>query len=604
MKQSWFHRLLRGFAGVLVLGSILCVFSGCGSTRVTKETDEVTVGIDVAKYQGTIDWQQLPENGVQFAMVRIGYRTLRDGVIEEDSNGRYNLQEAGKAGIPVGVYFFSTAISEAEAQEEAQWVANLISQYPITYPVVYDCEGFRDQESRQYGMSSEERTNVALAFLKTIKKLGYEGMFYGSKNELEMFWEMERIEKHYKVWVAQYPAEPYPATSQSSYTGEHHMWQYTKEGTVPGIETYVDLNLCYFGYDGIEPAKDLNPPEEVGPDPEALMRFSPVSEQVTAKVETNLRDIPSQDTDSEVLYTLKNGEIAERIAVSDSGWSKLSYQGNTYYAVTSYLTTDLNFDPAAATVEPDEDGITTQFQSCNDTVTAKKEVNLRKLPSVEREDATILAVLKNGDVATRIGTSDNGWSKLTYNGETCYAVTSYLKVVSEDGIDITDVNEDDIDIKFKPCDQKVTAKEEVNLRKIPNTERKDATIITRLKNGDVATRVGISDNGWSKLIYNGVTCYAASRYLVLVDDNGNQETKPAGEIQTQFEECNDQVTAKLEVNLRTMPSVEDPACVVVASIKNGEVVTRTGINRDVGWSRVLYNGQTLYCVSSYLMEAE
>lgn len=517
MKPRLFHKVFRGLAAIFILASILCAFSGCGQKRVTKEIEKTCMGIDVAKYQGTIDWQQLPENGVNFAMVRIGYRTLRDGIIEEDSNGRYNLQEAAKAGIPVGAYFFSTAVSEEEAKEEAQWVTDLIAKYPITYPVVYDCEGFRDQESRQYGMTSGERTDVALAFLKSMKKLGYEAMFYGSKNELEMFWEMERIEKHFKVWVAQYPAEPYPDTPQSSYQGKHQMWQYTKDGTLPGIETAVDLNLSYFGYDGIEPAKDPVAPEAVRPDPEALMRFTPVSDQVTAKVETNLRDIPSQDTDSEVLYTLKNGEIAERIAVSESGWSKLSYEGNVYYAVTSYLTTDLYNTSQDEGTDPDNDGIVTQFKPCNQEVTAKKVVNLRKLPSVEREDATIIAELKNGDVATCIGTSDNGWSKLTYNGETCYAVSSYLTPV---------------------------------------------------------------------------------------DSSGTEETKTAGEIQTRFEECNDQVTAKLEVNLRTMPSVEDPNCVVVASIKHGEVVTRTGINRDVGWSRVEYNGQTLYCITQYLTEAE
>lgn len=517
MKRYLFHKALRGVAAVLLFASVLCTLSGCGTGRATKETEQACVGIDVAKYQGTIDWQQLSDNGVGFAMVRIGYRTIRDGIIEEDSNGRYNLQEASKAGIPIGVYFFSTAISEEEAVEEGKWVAEVIAKYPITYPVVYDCEGFRDPESRQYGMSKEARTDAALAFLKTIKKFGYEGMFYGSKNEMEMFWEMERIEKRYKVWVAQYPAEPFPETTESSYQGKHHMWQYTKDGSVPGIETSVDLNISYFGYDGIEPAKDPNPPAEVKPDPEALMRFSPVSEQVTAKVETNLRNIPSQDTESEILYTLKNGEIADRIAISESGWSKIVYQGNTYYAVTSYLTTDLSSGPAAVGTDTGEDGIETQFKACSQEVTAKKEVNLRKLPSVEREDAVILAKLKNGDVATCIGTSDNGWSKLTYNGEVCYAVTSYL---------------------------------------IP------------------------------------------------ADDNTAEETKVSGEIQTQFEACNDQVTAKLEVNLRTLPSVEDPDCVVVASIKHGEVVTRTGINKDVGWSRVEYNGQTLYCITQYLTKAE
>lgn len=604
MKRYLFHKVLRGCAAALLLVAVVGIFSGCGSKRVTKETDRVTMGIDVAKYQGTIDWQQLPENGVEFAMIRVGYRTMRDGVIEEDSNGRYNLQEASKAGISVGVYFFSTAISEEEAQEEARWVANFIAKYPITYPVVYDCEGFRDAESRQYGMSNEARTDAALAFLNTIRRLGYEGMFYGSKNEMEMFWEMERIEKHYKVWVAQYPTEPYPDTPESSYEGKHHMWQYTRDGSIPGIETPVDLDICYFGYDGIEPAKDTVPPEEVGPDPEALMRFSPASDQVTAKVETNLRDIPSQDTDSQVMCVLKNGEIAERIAVSDSGWSKVSFQGNIYYAVTSYLTTDLEYDANAA--NSNDDGIETQFKPCNQEVTAKDEVNLRKLPSVEREDAVVIAKLKNGDVATCIGISDNGWSKLSYNGETCYAVSSYLKPASGDDANAgsQDTDGDGIDTQFKPCNQEVTAKDEVNLRKIPSTEREDAIIITRLKNGDVATCVGTSDNGWSKLIYNGQTCYAASRYLIPVNSDETQETKAAGEIKTQFEECNDRVTAKLEVNLRTLPSVEDPDCVVVASIKNGEVVTRTGINRDVGWSRVEYNGQTLYCVTSYLKEVE
>ena len=82
------------------------------------------------------------------------------------------------------------------------------------------------------------------------------------------------------------------------------------------------------------------------------------------------------------------------------------------------------------------------------------------------------------------------------------------------------------------------------------------------------------------------------------------ETQEAVQIQTQFEPIQDRVTAKVEVNLRTLPSVEDPRCEVAATLKNGEVVTRTGINRDVGWSRVEYQGQTLYCVSNYLTAAE
>ena len=511
--------LISLLAAFLVIGSI----SGCGrQKRVTKQTEGNTFGIDVARYQGTIDWEKVAQSDIDFAVVRVGYRGQTDGIIKEDPNGRFNLQEASKAGIPLGAYFFSTAVSEEEAKEEAAWMADVLSGYPITYPVVYDCEGFREPDSRQFTMSKQERTDVALAFLETIESLGYEGMFYASKGELEQesHWDISRIEEKYKIWVAQYPAAPYPETPQSSYSGTHHMWQYSTNGTIPGIAQPVDLNIAYFGYDGIEPAKDKTPPAEVQADVEAMMDFEEVSEEVTAKNETNLRSIPSQGEDSQVLRTLKNGEIAQRIAISSSGWSKLLVDDQVYYAVSSYLTLDLDYQPAE---DEADDGIETKFTPVKQSVTAKNLVNLRKLPSVEHEDAVVMAQLKKGDVATRVGTSDNGWSKLIYQGETCYAVSSYLTVLNED----------------------------------TNTT---------------------SENG----------------------ENPSDNT----EIQTQFEPIQDRVTAKVEVNLRTLPSVEDPRCVVVAKLKNGEVINRTGINRDVGWSRVEYQGQTLYCISNYLTAAD
>ena len=99
----------------------------------TSETEEITIGIDVSKFQGTIDWAKVAETGIDFAMVRVGYRTQSTGEITEDTNARYNMQEATANGIRIGAYFFSTAISGAEAVEEAKWVADYISQYQITY---------------------------------------------------------------------------------------------------------------------------------------------------------------------------------------------------------------------------------------------------------------------------------------------------------------------------------------------------------------------------------------------------------------------------------------------------------------------------------------
>ena len=113
------------------------------------EQERITLGIDVSKYQGTIDWKQVAEAGIEYAMIRVGYRSMTDGKIAADPNARYNMQEAAKYNIPIGVYFFSTAVSEAEALEEAGWVADFISRYPITYPVAYNCEGYGSSASRQ-----------------------------------------------------------------------------------------------------------------------------------------------------------------------------------------------------------------------------------------------------------------------------------------------------------------------------------------------------------------------------------------------------------------------------------------------------------------------
>lgn len=431
-KSKWLKKPLldkKGiyFAVACLLVVVIFAFLAFPGEKV-HETEETTFGIDVARYQGTINWARVAQSDVDFVMIRLGYRGLEDGVITEDSNARYNLQEAQKYGVKIGCYFFSTAVNKEEAEEEANWVADMISQYSITYPVAYDCELFTDPSSRQYGMNREDRMDVALTFLKTIEHRGYEGMFYASKYDMEEGrWDMPRIEEEYKVWVAQYPEESYPQTSASSYSGTHAMWQYTREGNVNGVPTAVDMNVAYFGYDGIRVPKNTTVPEEAFPDPEALMDFKDVMEEVTAKEAVNLRDIPSQGEEANVLGQLQNGEIALRTGISDSGWSRLEKDGKTYYAVSSYLTEDLDYNPTAPIVV---DGIETVFQPVDDKVTAKKAVNLRTIPSVEHEDSQVIVKISHGEVVKRIGINEDvGWSQVEYNGQILYCISSYLEIV-------------------------------------------------------------------------------------------------------------------------------------------------------------------------------
>ncbi len=400
------------------------------------ETEGTTVGIDVAKYQGTIDWEQVAASGIDFVMVRVGYRTQKTGEICADTNAKYNMQEAQANGIKVGVYFFSTAVNEEEAKEEADWVADYIAQYQITYPVAYNCEGFDDPESRQYSLSQTERTDVAIAFMNAVYEHGYTPMFYAAKNELEddAKWDTSRIAQSFKIWMAWYPDYIDGLDEGAEFYAEgYDMWQYTSQGTVAGIKGTVDVNVAYFAYEGTADAKSDETPETVTADAEALMNFTEVNETVTAKEKTNLRDIPSQDSDSTVMATLSNGETATRTGISDSGWSRLEYNGSVYYAVSNYLKTALSYQ-ASYTAEGSGsgDGLKTKFTEVNDVVTAKIEVNLRALPSVTNPDAVVVAVLYNGETVTRTGINeDYGWSRVEYNGQTLYCISSYLTTVAQ-----------------------------------------------------------------------------------------------------------------------------------------------------------------------------
>ena len=162
------------------------------------------------------------------------------------------------------------------------------------------------------------------------------------------------------------------------------------------------------------------------------MKFNPVDESVTAKNTTNLRNKPSQGSDSTVITTLQNGQVAQRTGISDSGWSRVVFEGNTYYAVSSFLTTDLS----APKQEPqpqqaqETSGFKTKFTDCSEVVTAKELVNLRSKPSVTDADSQVIVSLAAGDIAIRTGiNAEYGWSRVEYNGQTLYCVSSYLRVV-------------------------------------------------------------------------------------------------------------------------------------------------------------------------------
>lgn len=454
-------------------------------------------GIDVSKWQGKINWNQVKNNEIDFAFIRIGYRG-ENGVIYKDDNADYNIQQATKAGILVGVYFYSTAQNQNEAIEEAKWTLQCIERYSISYPVVYDCEGYKNSSSRTYKLSSKERTENAIAFLDTVSNKDYDTMFYSSLNDMSSHWDVNQIKGKYKVWIAQYSSTIYPEKQKPDYDGECHAWQYTNKGKVSGIEGNVDMVVCYFENKKSNP-KNTNAtlPKATTPLTEEEKKYSSVNEKVTAKDEANLRT--SATTKSNIVVNLKNGETVTRIGIGTNGWSKLSYKDKTVYAITSYLTKDLS-------VKEKEDIVSGQkFDLKSDKVTAKDEVNLRSLPVTSGE---LVGTLKSGTFLERTAIGQNGWSRLIYNGKTVYAITSYLSDKVVEKVEPTKPAQTD---GYTAVDEQVTAKSETNLRDKPSTG--DGQVIYTLKKGEYIKRIGINNNGWSKLEYNGKTVYAISSYL-------------------------------------------------------------------------------------------
>ena len=196
-----------------------------------------SMGIDVSHHNGKINWTKVKESGVEFAMIRVGYRGQSSGGIYEDAYFKTNINGAVAAGIKVGVYFYSTAINEDEALEEAAWVVKKIAPYRITFPVVYDFEDFNSK--RCVNVGGAECTKNANTFLNYVKSKGYEPMMYANKSDITS--RLSRGSFSCKFWLAHY-------TTQTDYTGNVNMWQYTCKGSVPGISGNVDMNVAYFNY--------------------------------------------------------------------------------------------------------------------------------------------------------------------------------------------------------------------------------------------------------------------------------------------------------------------------------------------------------------------
>ena len=197
-----------------------------------------TLGIDVSKWNGSIDWNAVKNSGVSYVIIRCGYRGSSTGALIEDPKFKSNIQGAKAAGLKVGVYFFSQAVNEVEAVEEASMTLNLIKGYGLDYPVFLDVEA---SGGRGDAVDVSTRTAVCKAFCATIQNSGYSAGIYANKTWFTSYMNTSSL-TGYKLWLAQYASAPtYTAT-------RYDMWQYSSKGSVSGISGNVDMNISYMSY--------------------------------------------------------------------------------------------------------------------------------------------------------------------------------------------------------------------------------------------------------------------------------------------------------------------------------------------------------------------
>jgi len=199
---------------------------------INYKTDKTKIGIDVSKWQGEINWEEVKASGIEFAILRVGYQTDYDGDYVVDPYFISNIEGAQKVGLPIGSYFYSYAKNVNQAKEQAEWVKENLKGYEIELGIAFDWESWNS--FNKTGMSLYTINKVANTFLDILEEAGYKGMLYSSKNYLEKIWYPTK----HDTWLAQY-------NDKATYEGEYSIWQMCSTGKVGGIKGNVDVDIMY-----------------------------------------------------------------------------------------------------------------------------------------------------------------------------------------------------------------------------------------------------------------------------------------------------------------------------------------------------------------------
>ena len=329
---------------------------GAIRTNVEYEHDErfktgydIETMIDVSHHNGTVDWAAVAADGVKYAMLRLGYRGYGDaGLLREDTEFATNIRGAQAAGIKVGVYFYTQATNNAEAEEEADLVLKLLSGYDLQLPVAYDCE-FAESGGHYTGrfynanLTKNQIADLCLAFCDRIVAGGYDAMIYANPFMFTSHINVARLNGRYPVWLAAYRAA-------ANYDGDYIMWQYTSTGSVNGVRGNVDKSFYYIKQNA--PAE----PVYLQLTTDKLTMTVGETAQLTAHGDVSALG----GTDGGVTYVSSAPEV---LSVNESGILTALAQGSATVTATRSVTLPAASADAAPEVRTFTDSVTIQVNA-------------------------------------------------------------------------------------------------------------------------------------------------------------------------------------------------------------------------------------------------
>lgn len=403
-------------------------------------------GIDVSKWQATIDWKKVKAAGIDYAFIRCGYSGLSNGSLNTDPYFTTNMINAKAAGVKIGVYYYSQSKTTAEATAEANYVLKLIEPYKsyISLPVVYDFE--TPDSSRAKDLTKTQVTNNTIAFCNTIENAGYYSMYYGSPSKLTASFDSSKLSR-YPCWVANYC---YQTTTSfyTKYTDSYLFWQYSDFGKVNGISGNVDMNFYYAAsstnnyvttgrdngpYAGTPNVSGSNTsnPSSGSTSSAALPAVTGLTQKTNASTTITLSWNKNSSAKGYIIYrcSAPNGTY-KRVKVitknSTTSWkdSSLAKNRQYYYKIRAYQKADGKTTYSShSSVVP---GHTNTYSGRYRTATAN--LNVRSYPGTSYSRITTLA--KNQKVQVLYKTMAKGgaiWYKISWSGKTGYVSGDYLK---------------------------------------------------------------------------------------------------------------------------------------------------------------------------------